>query len=354
MSRSGILGGNTIDLRTILVDDSGVPVSADALPTVYIYDPSVDAETIDAEIEAGVFTSAIANGTATLLGTGFYEFSYAVPSAAEEGTWVDVWIAELETVELSNIQNFIVTSGATFTVQTLAKNQLIEIFLGKEIADLTGELLLGEDITLTFTTQYSPFYTNVESVRMEGGPLLNYIPDDTIALMIFWASLEADYIKPPVVCDEAKFCFARARYAIYDAALRALMSPGGSFVNGMHSVSGGSKSLGELSIKKGSSGNSGSLSGGLDPDTFKYLKGLKDEWWRVVNSGACIVPGQGFEPTSAIRGYYDPARRPPGRLWEDPVDNYYEQPGINMRSYRTDQRMKRSGFSNYERRSYGV
>lgn len=354
MSRSGILGGNTISLRTILLDDNGAPVSADALPEVYIYDPSIDQETIEAEIEAGVFTSAIASGTATLLGTGFYGFDYAVPSAAEEGTWNDVWIATLETVELSNIQSFIVTSGGTFSIQSLSANQMIEIRLGKTIANETGDLLLGEDISLFFTTQYSPFYTTVESVRMEGGPLLNYIPDSTIALMIFWSSLEINYIKPSVICDDAMFCFAKARYAIYDAVLRALMSPGGSFVNGMHSISGGSKSLGELSIKKGSSGNSGSLSGGLDPDTFKYLKGLKDEWWRVVNSGACIVPGQGFAPTSAIRGYYDPARRPPGRLWEDPVESYYEQPGVNMRSYRTDQRMKRSGFSNYERRSYGV
>lgn len=351
-TRYGVLTGQTILLKVIVTDDSGNPVNTDALPDVYIYDASIDDDTIDSEIEAETYASAIDSGTATNLATGFYQYSYTVPSGAEEGEWKDIWVGTIDTVNTYTIQKFLVTAGGQINAQQLFENEVILIELDSSIANEDGDLTLGEDITLSFNTQYNPFYSDVMSVRMEGGPLIQWVPDDTLALMIFWSSLEARNITPKKVCDLDQLCFAQGRFVILDVALRALMSPGGSFVNGFTNLGGESKTLGELSIKKGSN-SANLLSGGLDLTTYKEMKKNRDEWWRVINSGACLVPGQGLAPLGAIRGLFDPARRPPGRLWEDPYTYPTPQPVINTRSNRTGQRHYRHGFD-YSRYNYTV
>jgi hypothetical protein len=55
----------------------------------------------------------------------------------------------------------------------------------------------------------------------------------------------------------------------------------------------------------------------------------REEWWRVVNAGGNIVPGQGLGPSVAIKGQYDPERRNIGRLWESPDEFTYMQPTSN-------------------------
>lgn len=345
MSRTGIMAGATIDLRVVFTDSNGLPVATDALPDIYIYTSLTDEETMLAEVEAQTYTSALVTDEVEELAPGFYEYSYTLPSGAVEGVWHDVWVSTIDGVDVVSIKSFNVNNTVQVVLQTLHNNQLIVIELDKSISNEDNTKTLGEDQVFTFSTQFLPFYTNVTSLRMEAGPLVSFLPDSALALMIYWSSLEADFISPPVICDMQAFCFAKAKFVTYDAALRAMLSPGASFVNGMHSSSGGIKRLGELMISDGRSANSGSLSGGLDKDTFKHFKDLRDEWLRVVNAGACIVPGQGLAPTSAIRGLYDPARRPAGRLWEDPKYYPYTVPAINTRSFRTDQRHKRGGFA---------
>ena len=342
-TRSGVLGGEDIALRVLVFDSSGQLRDTDALPVVYIYEESIDYSDIQEEVDSGIFTNALGGPfAATKIGTGYYEFVYTVPSGADPGFWHDVWIGAIDGAEIANIQTFKVTQGGAFTTQTIGFNQLIYLELDESIASLDGEKTLGGDYTFSFLTVLKPFYASVELARMEGGPLLEYLPDDTLALLIHWASLEADSISPIKKCP--KYPFWRTRFVILEAALRALMMPGGAFVNGLNGAGGGSKALGELSIKKGSTGVSSSMSGGLDKDTFDNLKKMRDELWRVVNAGGCINPGEGLGMTGAIRGIFDPARGKTGRLWEDAN---YEIPTINTKVRGPSWRMWKHAYRRY-------
>jgi hypothetical protein len=180
---------------------------------------------------------------------------------------------------------------------------------------------------------------------MAAGPLVAYLPDDTLALMIYWSSREADAITPGNPKCKDRFDFALPHFVAYDAAIRALLLPGGRYLNSLD-TGGDSKMLGELSIKKGSSGGSSSLSGGVDATTLNELKDIRDKWKDVVAAGGCITPGQGFGFMGAMRGLYDPARRPAGRLWEDPDCIHYNQPTVNTKIRRRGRRMYRHGHLN--------
>jgi hypothetical protein len=71
---------------------------------------------------------------------------------------------------------------------------------------------------------------------------------------------------------------------------------------------------------------------GIDTSTLAHIRSLRDEWWRVVNAGATIMPGQSLGFEAALRGTYDPDRRLGGRSWADPNDTYYSQPGVNAKA----------------------
>lgn len=350
-TRAGVLSGQDIVLRVLVVDDSGFPRDTDALPVVYIYDDTLGEDDIRVEVEDETYTSAVAGPfTATRLGLGYYEYEYSVPSSVDDGTWSDVWVAELDGVAIYDIRNFNVTSGATFETQTLKNNELIIVELNSTIATAADSTItLEADTTLYFTTVFVPFYASVELVRMEAGPLIDYIPDDTLALMIHWASKEVDAIKPSKICGD-RFPFWRTKFVIFDTVLRAVSLPGGAYLQTLNTGSGGSKTLGELSIKRGNIGPGDVMSGGIDKDTYKEIKKARDEFWRVVNAGGCINPGQGLGPETAIRGLYDPARRQMGRQWLSPDEFRYIQPTSNTKLRREGERMHRSGFTTWRPR----
>lgn len=350
-SRTGVLGGNDITLRVLVLDDNGCPRDADTLPEVYIYDASIDSDLILEELDAATFTSAESGPiTATRINTGYYEITYSVPSGSTEGAWHDVWVGSLDTASIANIRSFRVVAGATFITQALVNNQFVTLELDESIASIADATkTLEYDTLLSFTTVYTPFYASCELVRMEGGPLIEYIPDDTLALMIHWASREVDAIKPRKVCGD-KFPYWRTKFVVADVALRAAMLPGGAYVHGLSAGYGDSKELGELSITKSKQGPTNSLSGGLDAQTYKALKDIRDELWRMVNAGGCINPGQSLGFTGALRGIFDPARRPAGRLWASPDEFPYSQPTTNTKVRRVGQRMHRLAQSQYRPR----
>lgn len=351
-NRNGVLTGESITLKVVVTDDSGCLRDTDVLPDVYIYDQSVDVDTIQAEIDAAIFTSALAGPLVpTLISTGFYEITYVVPSGSSEGTWHDVWVGTLDTVGVSAIQAFEVTVGADLSDQSLENNQMVVVELDALIANVSGTNSLGEDVILSFATTYNPFYASCELVRMEAGPWIGYLPEDTLALMIHWASREADCIAPNARCTK-KFKEARARFVIYDAALKALTLPGGLYLSGLNAGAGDSKKLGELSITKGKD-PSNITSGGVDLDTLKYIRGKREEWWRVVNAGGCIVPGEGLGPSYAVKGRFDPDKRLTGRLWESPDRYHYQVPTVNTRVRRVGQRRSRFAHHSHRPRHYG-
>ena len=101
-------------------------------------------------------------------------------------------------------------------------------------------------------------------------------------------------------------------------------------------IGGKKKTLGDLMIA-----NNADASG-----TLEDIKRSRDEWWRVVNAGGSIVPGQGFAPEVAVKGKLDPDRRRIGRLWHNPVDFFYPVPAGNRKLRKSNQRKFKTGHAN--------
>lgn len=333
-TRLGVLSGQSLSLKTVFTDDTGMPIDADALPEVYIYDESVDLATIQSEVEAATYTSALAGPLSpTNLSTGFYELDYMVPSGSNEGTWHDVWVADIDTLPVSSILMFEVKTGADISDQALSKNKLLVIELDSTIAStgLTPVKTLGQDIIVGFSTIYTPLYASPTLLRMEAGALLGVLPDDTLALMLYWSSKEADFIaRNPK--HGSMIAFARAKYVVYDTILRIINLPGG--LSGMLGgpTFGGSKRLGNLDISNGRSSSLPTNSAGIDTNTVQYFREQRDLWFKVVNGGATTVPGQSFAPAVAVPGIRAPrGRRNSGRLWESPNNRHFPQPTANVK-----------------------
>lgn len=343
-ARDGVLSGQTLDLRVVFTDDANMLVDSDALPEIYIYDQSVDLATIEAETLATTFTSALAGPlTPTKIATGFYELAYTVPGGSTEGTWHDVWTSTVDGINSNQIFTFRVENGAVLTAQVLLNNELIIIELDASIANVLGSLTLNNDAELSFSTVYSPLYASPDLLRAEAGPFINYIPDDTLALLIHWSSKEADFIGNTLKGKTKDFKFARTKFVVFDAILKALTIPS----DGTGSTAGNKKKLGDLSIDNTNSGSSVAVtSSGIDIKTLQDFKTQRDEWWRVVNAGGCIVPGQGFNPDFAVKGRYSGEGRIQGRLWENPSQVAYPQPGANSKVRRSGRLRGRFTFSN--------
>ena len=79
---------------------------------------------------------------------------------------------------------------------------------------------------------------------------------------------------------------------------------------------------------------------------IEEINDKREEWWRVVNAGGSIVPGQGFGPEVAVKGKLDPDRRRVGRMWHNPADFYYPVPAGNKKLRKANQRKFKTGFAN--------
>lgn len=312
-----------IKLKVILTDDCGNLINADDNTdiTVSITDPNNGVNNI------------VANNIIKA-DDGFY---YALYTPSIIGSFTDAWtfVVNGENVQITN--NFTVKNGGT--IQALQNgldfNSLILIELDSSIADTDGNILNTNQI-LSFTTEYNPFYCSTEMVRMEMGSWVDLVPDDTIALAIHWSSLEADNITGVRPSSE-RYYHARSKFVMYDTALRLFAMPIGTSSPG----SGKQKQLGDLLIENGSS---------LDfniKDLIQELRLERDEWWRVVNAGGCIVNGQGLGPTVATKGGSISEKIKRSREWHDPWNEHYIQPTQNSKYKRKGESKYKSGYTGW-------
>jgi len=309
--RDGVPVGQTVTLQAIFIDSTNKPMDYDSI-SIKIYDPS------------GSLQSTVTS--ATKISTGFYEITYSLSATATVGSWSDIWTATISGVEVVGTYSFSVQTMGTAVAQVISGNTLIVVLLDETIADTDGNTL-ASDIQYTFSTRYSPYYTSPDLIRLECGTWLDSIPSDTLSLMIHWSSKEADFITPQgAQTSSTSYLTARTKFIIFDVALRCLTLPA--------SGGGGTKKLGDLLIKK-----DGSFS-----NIIQDLKDKREEWFRVLNAGATIVPGQGFAPAVAMKGQYHPENRRSGRLWWSPMDFPYSQPGENRKFRRNKERKFRKGF----------
>lgn len=350
-SRGSVLAGETITLRVVFVDSQGNLVDPDGSnigsssipPVLYIYDESVDLELIDEDMDSLTFANAIVGPLDSVrLSQGYFQYSYVVPTSYEAGLWHDVWVGVIHGITNISRLSFTVEEAIDIDDQAIGPNTMLVVELADTITNLAGDTSL-EETRLFYTTTYSPLYASPDLVRAEVGPWIEYISDDTLALLIHWSSLEAQFIQGPKQEAWGNLQLARTKFVVYDAALRAVTQPGGG--NSAGYSTGGSKSLGDLKIDQGN------IVAEVSSKEVDRLKREKDIWWRVVNAGGNIVPGQGFMPQVAIKGLYDPDRRLQGRAWQDPRDSYFDIPTVNRK---VREGSRRKGTWQYEelRRRY--
>jgi hypothetical protein len=271
--------------------------------------------------------------------TGFY---YYVAEFDQEGSWVELWQATVNGEVIEFERNILVENNAQAALQLLGLdyNSLILIKLDKSIASIDAETL-GEDALFSFSTEYNPFYCSVEMMRIELGTWLGNVPDETIALAIHWSSLEADNITGVRPTSE-RYLFARTRFVMYDAAVKLISMPMGFDTPG----SGKQKQLGDLLIQ-----DSGTLDFNLK-DLIQELKAERDDWWRVVNAGGCIVPGQGLGPTSASKGDRRADKNQKSREWHDPWNEPFLQPTQNSMYRKQGEKKYKHGYSGWNEYYY--
>ena len=265
---------------------------------------------------------------------GFYYQEFTLDALGE---WNIVWSVRKDGEVTNYSETILVENKNTITkVQKgLDFNSLIVIKLSKEIKDIEG-FSLEEETLLSFSSEYNPFYCSVEMLRMEMGSWVDLVSDDTIALAIHWSSLEANNITGVRPTSE-RYYFARTRFVMFDAAIKLFSMPTGVSGEG----SGKQKQLGDLLIESGNS---------LDfnlKDLVKELKAEREEWWRVVNAGGCIVPGQGLGPTSASKGINHSETVRKSREWHDPWQEHYIQPTQNSLYKKPGERKYKHGYSSW-------
>lgn len=343
--RGAVVAGGSIILRAVFTDDAGCLIDPDSTPVIYIYDEDVETSTIESEADAQTYTSALAGPlTATQLSTGYYTYTYTVPSSADAGSWHDLWVGAINTADDYEIFEFDVTRGFDVSDQQLGNNMLLVVELSSDITNSDGDESL-EDTVLGYATTYSPLYASPDLIRLEMGRWIDYIPDSTLALMAHLSSKEADFIHGADTRSWGNIQLARTKFVVFDCVWRCLNIPGQGQQAG--ASTGKKKTLGDLSISDGNTDIE------VPDEIYEYVREKREEWWRVVNAGGNIVPGQGFAPTFGVKGIYDPDRRLNGRLWENPEDFNYPQPTVNRKTRRAGRRRGRFGYHGVRPRGGG-
>lgn len=77
--------------------------------------------------------------------------------------------------------------------EPLGKNQRVRVVVKQKTSSVEG-LALEDDVCFSFLTELDPFYASVLSVRSAAGGFLDDVPDDQVALQIYYSSKHADQI----------------------------------------------------------------------------------------------------------------------------------------------------------------
>lgn len=291
------------------INGNKVLTDPDAIPVISIYDPFHDPR------ESGTDLVADARAyrqTTTQITTGVYSYSYTVPSNQITNWWFDLWEADMSGLSGSAVMQFLV-QGTDVGTTPLSNNMIVQVTIDSSITDVDGNEL-GENYEFWFTTSFDPMYSDPVLVKMYAGNWIRDISDETLFLMLYESSKLADDITPTnITINTAFYNNARSRFVTADSVLRLLSAP--VMQGGM------TKQLGDLLVKR---------DGATFIDMVNRINKDRDEWYRVVNSGGNIGPGESFAPISTVKGDCDPDRRNAGRLWIRP--GAYENPTANGRT----------------------
>ncbi len=205
--------------------------------------------------------------------------------------------------------------------EDLKQNNRVVLEL-KNLYALDGTRLV-EPYQYYFTTTYSPFYSSPIMVRARIGNYIKKVPDDTINLLIYEASLEADFLTPIGTVDPLLtkyYNYYLRRFAQVSACLRCLPNTEELLFQRK------SKVLGDMEISWEQSKALVDLVNDLKRDQMDCADNI---------SALVMFP---IKPQMAVKGSLDPDRPEVGRdyvnaPWSPPAINNEARSGVNRRKH---------------------
>jgi hypothetical protein len=186
----------------------------------------------------------------------------------------------------------------------LYNNNIVVLTLDKKVADNNGNTL-GSNQEFYFGTTYTPLYSSEERIRLDIGPLIVDVPQETVMRAILEASIQADANTfSTSISNSEYFYHARWQYTTCLAEyilVRGLLSDP-SLTDKM------TKRLGELSVSRGGSGSIEELLARLEDCAFG--------WEAAVQTGGDIARGTSLRPRVSVKGEFADDAIVVSRQWE--------------------------------------
>lgn len=238
-----------------------------------------------------------------------------------------------EIPHLGNLSFTLSTSTNVVTLRLdpdqLLENNIIKLTLGSGIKNLDGDSL--SEYSWYFTTTYNPLYTSIRRIRFDLGPLIASIPNETIMLAIFEASLYVDVISFMPTSPQAVTYLSFAKRELATCLAELMLISGSQGIGPGDKMS---KSLGDLSVSRGDGGYSAN-------DKENELKDCIAKWEPVVQSGGEISPYTSLKPGHTVKGANAEDAIYVGRLWQPtskPGIGQVTTPAGNMKTPMTTRR----------------
>ena len=181
----------------------------------------------------------------------------------------------------------------------LEENMQVLIQIDDTVTNTSG-VPLTEDEELYFTTTYNPLYCSVKKIKLDVGAFIKGVPDDTINLAIFEASLEAGaltFVADTTALESPLYKHARRQWVCCRAAEILL-----SNVIGGSGGSVRSKRLADFAVEYDTLGVENMLN---------KLRACMARWEPQLNSGGAATQ----KATGVVKGELDPDRPEIGRTW---------------------------------------
>jgi hypothetical protein len=349
-NRSAALRGERLDLSITFYDANQNAVDPSPLNSVVLniyppgYDPRTGNQTANAWIlnatqtDGGTGPYASSGQLVQRTGVGRFTYSFVLPADSELGLGFDSWEATVDNELTSGTFTFVIVGGGTIASTQLYKNNVVYIELDKDIAAEDGTTL-GSDYQSYFTTTYDPLYAPARRLRIDLGNLISNIPDDTLNLVLFEASRQADDLMFVLhnggMLANTKY-FARAKY-MYTVCLAKVMLLEIILSNGGAAKY---KRLGDLDVRYDDS----------ITDVLNEARQCMMEYEDILKNGGHIS----LKPQMAIKGSRDPDRPQIGRVWE-PTSTWGSRdsqiPAANTRTRQFGKRRYKKNYINRTRRN---
>jgi len=143
-----VLAGDTYITKAWVFNFENNPVDAITTPTVNIWDPSNN--------------QVVTNGAMTKVSTGVYEYTFAVSSSAEAGTWETEALVEVEPGKVIGQSDFWEVEGSPAQV-------IINSIIDNTVPTITADVRITNEGTADYEYQYEWCIVDTQDNQCNGG-----------------------------------------------------------------------------------------------------------------------------------------------------------------------------------------